>query len=75
MRRWKKTVEGGELFKDIGEDIVIDGFRKIRDLETPIDSKAPEFGPKTNQLVFFWRTWRWKNFICRKVYEFIWNCK
>ncbi len=49
----EETVEGGELFKDIGEDVRVDGFRKVRDLETPIDAKAPEFGPKANQLVFF----------------------
>ncbi len=48
-----ETVEGGTLFKDIGEDTVIDGFKKVRDLETPIDPKAPELGPKANQLILF----------------------
>lgn len=49
----EETVEGGTLFKDIGEDIAIDGFRKVRDLETPIDPKNPEFGPIANQYTFF----------------------
>lgn len=54
---WKEaieeTVEGGEIFKDIGENIVVEGFRQVRDLETSIDANAPELGPKANQLVFF----------------------
>lgn len=49
----EETVEGGQIFKDIGEDIVVDGFRKVRDLETPIDPDAPELGPVANQLIFF----------------------
>jgi len=44
----KETVEGGDLF---GEGQV-DGLRAIRDVKTPIDPQAPEFGPKSNQLVF-----------------------
>ncbi|MEW6661116.1 MAG: hypothetical protein ACOY9Y_01780 [Bacillota bacterium] len=49
----QETVEGGRLFKEIGEDREIEGFRHVRDLKTPIDPNCPEFGPKANQLVFF----------------------
>ncbi len=42
----EEVVEGGDLF---GEGQV-DGLRAIRDLETPIDSDHPEFGPRANQL-------------------------
>lgn len=48
----QETVEGGELFKEIGENGVIEGFRKIRDLKTPINPNQPEWGPKANQFVF-----------------------
>lgn len=48
-----ETVEGGKLFKDIGENKEIEGFRKVRNLEEPIDSKTLEMGPKANQLIFF----------------------
>ncbi len=48
-----ETVEGGKLFKDIGENHDIEGFRQVRDLETLIDSKNPEYGPKANQLAGF----------------------
>ncbi len=48
----EETVEGGKLFADIGEDYVIDGFRKVRDLGTLIDEKYPDLGPVANQLVF-----------------------
>lgn len=48
-----ETVEGGKLFADIGEDMEIEGFRAVRDLETPIDPNSPEFGPKSNQLAYF----------------------
>jgi len=47
-----ETVEGGQLFKDLGDNTVIEGFRQVRDLKTPIDSKRPEMGPKANQLVW-----------------------
>lgn len=53
---WKElideTVEGGKLFSDIGEDYIIDGFRKVRDIETLIDTERPDLGPISNQLVF-----------------------
>lgn len=49
----EETAEGGQLFKEIGEDTNIDGFRKVRDLETLIDPNAPELGPVANQLVLF----------------------
>jgi len=40
--------EGGDLF---GEGHV-DGLRAIRDVETLIDADNPEYGPKSNQLLF-----------------------
>jgi tetrathionate reductase subunit A len=42
-----EVVEGGDLF---GEGHV-DGLRAIRDINTPIDMKNPEYGPKSNQLL------------------------
>jgi tetrathionate reductase subunit A len=57
--RWKpitweqavqETVEGGELFKDLGEKAV-EGFRQVYDVKTPMDPSQPELGPKSNQLV------------------------
>lgn len=46
----QETVEGGELFQDLGEK-AIDGLREVYDLKTPMDSSQPELGPKSNQLV------------------------
>ena len=43
----KEVVEGGNLF---GEGHV-DGLRTIRDLNTPVDAKHPDYGPKANQLL------------------------
>lgn len=48
-----ETVEGGQIFKEIGEDVTVEGFRQVRNLETLIDKNAPEFGAKSNQLVVF----------------------
>ncbi|RYH06794.1 molybdopterin dinucleotide binding domain-containing protein [Tropicimonas sp. IMCC6043] len=42
----EEVVEGGDLF---GEGPVA-GLRDIRDLETPINPDAPEFGPRANGL-------------------------
>ncbi|GGI80166.1 tetrathionate reductase subunit A [Shewanella hanedai] len=42
-----EVVEGGDLF---GEGHV-DGLRAIRDVNTPLDSENPEYGPKANQLL------------------------
>lgn len=42
----RELVEGGDLF---GEGHV-EGFAALRDLATPIDPDAPEFGPKVNQV-------------------------
>ncbi|PTW62077.1 tetrathionate reductase subunit A [Breoghania corrubedonensis] len=42
----REVVEGGDLF---GEGKVA-GLREIRDLKTPIDPQAPEFGPRANRL-------------------------
>lgn len=47
----QETVEGGPLFKDIGENQNIEGFRQVHDVKTPIDPTQPELGPKSNQLV------------------------
>lgn len=43
----EEVVEGGDLF---GEGHV-DGLRAIRDINTPIDTQNPEYGPKANQLL------------------------
>lgn len=48
----QETVEGGELFKEIGESGVIEGLRQVRDLNTPLNPEQPGWGPKANQLVF-----------------------
>ena len=47
----KEIVEGGYLFKGIGESHKITGLKKIRDTKTLIDPQNPEFGPRSNQLV------------------------
>ena len=44
----EEVCEGGDLF---GEGHV-DGLRAIRDTETLIDPDNPEYGPKSNQLLF-----------------------
>ncbi|MGS9149670.1 hypothetical protein ACQWF9_26335, partial [Salmonella enterica subsp. enterica serovar Infantis] len=41
------VVEGGDLFVEG----LVDGLRAIHAPDTPIDSKHPSFGPKTNQLL------------------------
>ncbi|WP_321345502.1 molybdopterin-dependent oxidoreductase [Breoghania sp.] len=41
-----EVVDGGDLF---GEGKVA-GLREIRDIKTPIDPDAPEFGPRANRL-------------------------
>ena len=46
----KEIVEGGYLFKDLGENHYVEGLKEIRDTKTPVDKKAPEFGPRSNQL-------------------------
>lgn len=43
----QEITEGGDLF---GEGHV-DGLKTIRDLETSVDPKNPEYGPKANQLM------------------------
>jgi len=47
-----ETVEGGTLFKHLGENKTVEGLRQIYDLKTPLDDRQPELGPKANQLVF-----------------------
>lgn len=46
----QETVEGGELFKDLGEKAV-EGLHQVYDVKTPMDPSQPELGPKSNQLV------------------------
>ena len=48
----KETVEGGQLFKDMGDNTVIEGFRQVRSLTERINPEAPEMGPKSNGLVW-----------------------
>ncbi|MBE2894350.1 tetrathionate reductase subunit A [Spirabiliibacterium falconis] len=43
----EEVTKGGDLF---GEGH-IDGLQTIRDLQTPVDSENPDFGPKVNQLM------------------------
>jgi len=52
----EEVVEGGQLFRDIGEDREIEGLRTVGDTTTPIDPDAPELGPKSYGLV--WNTGR-----------------
>lgn len=47
----KEVSDGGELFKHLGEDRHVEGIKDINSDE-PIDSLAPELGPKRNGLVF-----------------------
>lgn len=48
----QETVEGGELFKELGENQVIEGLRQVRDLGNPLNPEQPGWGPKANQFVF-----------------------
>ncbi|HEY4699054.1 MAG TPA: molybdopterin-dependent oxidoreductase [Nitrososphaerales archaeon] len=47
-----EVVEGGQLFKEIGEDREVVGFAKARSFD-PIDPAKPELGPKANQVIMF----------------------
>lgn len=46
-----EVVEGGQLFKHLGEDRHIDGLRAVRSVD-PVDPAQPELGPKSNQVIF-----------------------
>ncbi|CCQ97704.1 Tetrathionate reductase subunit A [[Clostridium] ultunense Esp] len=46
-----ETVNGGVLFKELGEEQVIEGFKQVHDVKNLIDPTRPELGPKANQLV------------------------
>lgn len=50
----EETIEGGQIFKELGDDTHIEGFRQVFDHETPINPDAPEMGPKSNGLVWFY---------------------
>ncbi len=45
-----EVTNGGQIFKDLGEDRVVDGFSQVRNMD-PIDPSKPELGPKVNQLI------------------------
>ncbi len=47
----EEVVEGGPLFRHIGEDRHIDGLRAVRSFD-PVDPKQPELGAKANQVIF-----------------------
>ncbi len=47
-----EVVEGGQIFKELGEERNVEGFKAVRSSD-PIDSSNPEFGSKSNQLVVF----------------------
>jgi tetrathionate reductase subunit A len=44
----EEVCEGGQLFKEIGEDTVIEGFKALHDNTTPLDPDSPELGPVSN---------------------------
>lgn len=48
----EEVVEGGKLFAHLGEDRAIEGFRAVHDLETLLVPDAPEFGSKSNGLIY-----------------------
>ena len=48
----EETVEGGQIFKELGDDRNIEGFKQVYDHETLINPDAPEMGPKSNGLVW-----------------------
>lgn len=48
----KETVEGGQLFKEAGDNTYIEGFRQVYNHKEYINPAAPEMGPKTNGLVW-----------------------
>ncbi|AHF07732.1 molybdopterin dinucleotide binding domain-containing protein [Desulfitobacterium metallireducens] len=48
----QETVEGGELFNEIGESGIIEGLRQVHDQNTPLNPEQAGWGPKANQLVF-----------------------
>lgn len=50
----EETVEGGQIFKELGDDTVVEGFRQVFDHETLINPDAPEMGPKSNGLVWMY---------------------
>ncbi|OEH85000.1 hypothetical protein BHU72_07375 [Desulfuribacillus stibiiarsenatis] len=47
----EEVVEGGKLFKHIGEDRHVEGLREVRSFD-PVDPLQPELGPKANQVLF-----------------------
>lgn len=50
----EETIEGGQIFKELGDETVIEGFRQIYDHETPVNPDAPEMGPMSNGLVWLY---------------------
>ena len=48
----EETVEGGKIFADLGDNTVVEGFRKVYSQDELINPDAPEMGPKSNGLVW-----------------------
>ena len=44
----EEVCEGGQLFKELGEETVIEGFKALNDNSTPLDPDSPELGPISN---------------------------
>src|SRR3990170_7121654 len=47
-----EVVDGGQIFKELGEDRSVEGLRQVRSFD-PINPDSPELGPKANQVVLF----------------------
>lgn len=47
-----EVVEGGQIFKGLGEERNVEGFGAVRSSDL-IDSSTPELGPKSNQVIVF----------------------
>lgn len=50
----EETVEGGQIFKELGDDTNVEGFRQVFDHKSLINPEAPEMGPKSNGLSWFY---------------------
>lgn len=46
-----EVVEGGPLFKHLGDDRVVEGLRAVRSTD-PVDPRQPELGSRANQVIF-----------------------
>lgn len=50
----EETVEGGQIFKELGDETVVKGFRQVYDHDSLINPEAPEMGPMSNGLVWLY---------------------